>query len=831
MLAGGASLAPLAVCVAAAAESPDLGTLAANAQAAMKAEQWDAALAAYTRAVETFGGDRPLQKFGPQFGAVYYHKGTCEMRLKRWEEAMGSFEICYRDFPDPGPAAENGNSFQKMALLRWGEAAMGAGQWELALGKYRKFLKERDRGRDVFSQGPLHIGMAICEYRLGRIPEGNENLEIALHNKAGFSTPDAGIVAAFEALVGTAVSSRNEQALLDFIGKNRGELTAAPFVMHRFSGNFLKLAGDAAAAGMHAAALQIYQFVPSAETVGAAIRSKLVAMGALESVKEEGAPVPRKQLEAELADLEKQQASGTTAEALKLAGVAMIHEHFGNLRGALSIYQELESAHSASPAREQNLLNLVRTASLVSGGTETRRHAEEFLKAFPDSPNGQAVRRMLLTRLFGGRDYQACIDVAAPMAANLKADSPERDLCYHVLGASLFHRGRFQDSLPWLDKHAEAFPDSAFAAATAWLRAADLAKLERWQEAAALLDGLLEKRPAEAGLLPQVLLDRAKCHRHEQQYQEALSKLGRLVSEYPDSGSAAEALCLTGEIESLLGNKDKAVAAHEKALAIAEKTGDQPVIASSLENLVVLLGDAPRGDARLKKAAAYADRFWKEHAKESPAAPRIAVAEVAAYASVGRLDEALRRLQEEIAGVADSRPVTLALIEAHTAAYMEKHTPEELRNLYHDFPGIRQEDAFTRSELRQAVISVFEKTAAPDDQGRKAAIKGLYQELKTGFAMKDLSNRILVGIGDHLRLGTSTPRESLPFYDEVIGREDTSRRIAALMGRADVLSTSSTPAELAKAVADFKRVLDESTDKAERDYALGRIREIETAAK
>ena len=832
-LASAACLAPWALCAPAAAPDEGLGALAASAQAAMKAGQWDVALAACTRAVETFGAKNPMQAFGPQFGAVYHHKGVCEMKLKRWDDAMKSFEICYRDFPNTAAAAENANSFQKLALLRWGEAAMGAGKWELALEKFRKFLLERDRKRDVFLQGPLHIGMAVCHYRLGDIPEGNEDLEIALRNKAGFPTPDEGIAAAFEALVGAAVSAGNEQALLDFITKNRGELETSPSAMQRFAGVFLKLAGDAATAGMHGAALRIYQLVPSTESVMADIRSRLAAMGPMESVKDGGGAVSRKQLEAESAELEKQSASGITAEALKLSGVALIHERFGNIRGAFAIYQELEADHSTSANRGQNLFHLVRTAALVSSSAETRRHAEEFLKSFPTSPQAQAVRRILLTKLHGDRDHQACIEVATPMLDSLKPDSPERDLCLHVLGAALFHSGRFADALPLLEKHAESHPDSPFAAATAWLLAADLTALGRWQEAAVLLDAFLEQHAAERELLPLVLLDRAKCHQHEKQFHEALAKLTRLVSEFPESGATGEAFHLTGEIESQLGAKDKAAAAHESALGIAEKRGDSAAAAASLEALVVLSGDAPRGDPRLKKAAAYADRFWKDHAGTSAAKPRVAIAEIPAYAAAGRMDEALRRLQEAIVEAASgpSRAVTTALIQAHASAFLEKHTPADLKALYHGFPGIRADDVFTRSELRDAVIAAFEKRAAAGDEAAKPVVKALYQELKTGFAMKDLSNRLLVRIGDHLRLATSTPREALPFYDEVIGREDADRRMAALLGRADVFSASSAPADAAKAAEDFKRVARESADQAERDYALGRIKQTEAAGK
>jgi tetratricopeptide (TPR) repeat protein len=121
--------------------------------------------------------------------------------------------------------------------------------WELAITQFQKFLKERDKTRDKFSQGAFYINMAICHYKLGRIPEGNENLEIAIKNKERFPTPDAAIVAGFQALVTGAIEKRNEQALLDFIAKNRGELIIEPYAMHQYSRLFMKLAGDAVSAG------------------------------------------------------------------------------------------------------------------------------------------------------------------------------------------------------------------------------------------------------------------------------------------------------------------------------------------------------------------------------------------------------------------------------------------------------------------------------------------------------------------------------------------------------------------------------------------------------
>ncbi|MEX1116489.1 MAG: tetratricopeptide repeat protein [Akkermansiaceae bacterium] len=371
------SLAMLAaVALPAAAQDDDLEALVNRANAAMNAERWQEALASNTAAVERFGNDDPLRNYGTQFGAVHYRKGICEMKLQRWDEAMRSFEICYLDFPNDGATPENGNVFHKMALLKWGEAAMAAENWEFAISRFRKFTVERDKRRDTFPQGVFYISKAVCHYRLGRIPEGNENLEIAIRNQRIFPTPDEGIIAGFQALATAAVSQKNEQALLDFIGKNRGELMMEPALMHRYSRVFLKLAGDAVASGMTRVASALYSFVPTTEA-------------ALDDAK------ARSLSKQEIAGLEAELTGKNAPETIKLAAIAFLHEKNGNLRGAVAAYQQLESYFPHSENREANLFNLIRTTSRTGQSDRARSDAATFIRDFPNSPHVPELRALL----------------------------------------------------------------------------------------------------------------------------------------------------------------------------------------------------------------------------------------------------------------------------------------------------------------------------------------------------------------------------------------------------------------------------------------------------
>jgi tetratricopeptide (TPR) repeat protein len=341
----------LALTAAAISQEATLENLVEAGRAAMREKDWPQALELHTQAVTRFGQNDPLREFGAQFGAVFYHKGVCELKLRKWAEAMRSFETCYRDFPNTG--RDPGNPFQLLALCKWGEAAMGAEDWELAASRFAKFVSERNRTRDKFPQGSFYVNSAVCQYKLGRIPEGNENLEIAIQNKADFPTPQSGIVAGFEALVGAAIAGRNEQALLDFIGRNRGALVTDSPEDTDDANVFLKLAGEALAVGMKRAALAIYQLLPpsSANIAGA-----------------------------------------DTPESIRLAAIALIHEMAGNMRGAYASYLQLEANHPDAKSREHHLYQLIRTASVIGEFQCARNHAWKLRRDFPDSALLAAVR-------------------------------------------------------------------------------------------------------------------------------------------------------------------------------------------------------------------------------------------------------------------------------------------------------------------------------------------------------------------------------------------------------------------------------------------------------
>lgn len=811
-----------------AAAQDDLVVLVNRIQLAMEGENWAGALALCDTAIERFGKDHPLETFGPQFGAIHFRKGLCEMNLAKWDDAMRSFEICYRDFPNKNGAA-GGNPFEKMALLKWAEAAMGAKHWELAIAQFRKFVQERDKTRDTYQRGALYVGLAVCHYELGRIAEGNENLEIAVRNKARYPTPDSAVVSGFQSLVSAAIAKRDEQALLDFIHKNRGGLTLEPYAASLYTPVLMKLAGDAHTAGMPRAAVQIYQFIPPVETALDDVRARLQSMGNLSSVQDGPNTLDRKRLESTLASLEGMLRGKSSPEAGRLAAVATLHQKAGDLRGAYAALLQLEKFSSESENRENHLLQLIRVASRIAPHEETRRHAESFLMGFPDSPRTPEVRRLLLTTLFQNADYKACIEVGQPMLEKLKPGTPEHDDCLFVLGASYYHSGRHDLAEPLLEKQVTLYPESPHALQAGYFQASNETRRRDWEKALGLLEKFLAAHLDTSGnpYLPHALCDLATCQWALGRTEAARDSLKRATDGFPDNAIVEVGWLMRGDLERSIGMADAAETSYRKALEWAEKRGHRELAGRALSALVVLTRGRPVDAKRAAETVALADRFWKQYAEGSPDRTRVAAASALAYDVAGRGDEGLAKLRDAIAETVRN-PGTEDLenlIRAYAEVYLRKHGPEQLKQHFHSYPGLTPEHPEAAAMLRLAVITAFEDASgrAKDPTAKQAAdaeVKALFQQLKTGFAIKDLGNFILVRMGDFLRNHTATPREALPYYEEVMGRKDESFRFAALMGRADVFGRSSNPAEISKGIADYERVIKESPSAGEREFSV-----------
>jgi tetratricopeptide (TPR) repeat protein len=824
------------------AQGMNIGELLKDAEVAMNERRWQDANGILAEAVGAQGGNPKVHMmvFGPRFGLLHYRKGLTEVRMGLWAEAIESFEKCYRDYPNDPGRPDNRNQMRNLALLRWAEAAMGLGNWQLAIDQFRKFDEEK-QPNDRFNRGRFHTDLATCHFQLGNIPEGIDNLEIAINNKATFDTPETAIIVAFQTLVSAVVQSRNEQVLVDFINKNRAGLTIAPFRMHQFLQVFLKLAGDAFSAEMRQAAILLYQLVPPTQLVIEDARAVLAQLGGARGLRAGGETLVAADIEASIERITKLQSDKTAPEMIKLAALAFIHEGEGNLRGAFTAYRLLEADYSNSERREHNLYNLIRLASMLGEIDITEAEANKFIQAFPDSAYIPTVRRLMLSSLFFNGNYPACIQIATNMLPTLEKNTPEHDLCLFVLAGSYFYTGEYDQAQPMLDEHVETYSESDFLISSRYFQASNSARLQFWQRAGRMLDQFITDfpEPSQNTYYSMALFDRVTVHYAEEQNELALKIIDRLVNEFPDSPVIEQTLTLKGNILQSDGELEQATEAYLKALEVAESRNNSDIAGDAvyfLANVYTERITEDSNDPNAVKAIEYAERFWKEFAKFSPLQPQLAVVQMKPLENLGRFREGLERLRSVISEMARD-PEAIGLEEAinsYTEAYLKEYSLVQLREHFFNFPDIRVADRAARALLRIAVIGAYESHARKvEDPAEKSAAEGtvraLFQELKADFNPAELTNFILVKLGDYLRNNTGAPREALAYYDEVLSRPDQSYRFDALSGRADVLGSTGDPADAARALEDFERIYRDSQDRRQQEFALMRMVQISLA--
>ncbi|YCM43679.1 tetratricopeptide repeat protein [Verrucomicrobiaceae bacterium 227] len=843
MLAFGAFCAPV--------KGQAIANLHAEALTEMKAGNWPGAHTLLVRATDNFDARAP-QLFGPRFGWFWYHRGYAEIKLGKYEDAMKSFKQCYEKYANV--AAKKGqapsmNLYHKKALLLWGHAAKGAEEWDTSIRMYKKFLKERDPTRDSYEKGVFYINMAINHFKLKKIKEGSEFLETAIKGKVTFPTPNKGIMAAFNDMVAAVIEKKDEASLLDFITKNRAHIKLEPFEAHEFSQLFMKLAQDAKASEMFRATFELYALVPSTIAAIDDIKSRLAMVGTYPRTIKDGSMIVKKEdLEASLLDLQNADKAGKVNEVYAFLNTAVMHEEDGNTRGAFAVYEQLELYFPKAkifrdkklvPAREGNLYNLVRTSAVIGEVLTTEHYGSIFLKDFPQSSHVDEVRRMMLTSLFFNGEYEKCIEVAERMIDNLSKPSKQHDICLFVLGGSKHYTAAFVEAQPLLDEYIETYDgkdaDKIRLQATLYFQAANRSRLQEWTKSASLLDAFLKKYPDPKSnlYLPFALYDRANCYYAESENDPAFDNVTRIEEEFPGVAIMESNYALKGNILESLSKPDEAETYYKKALELAETKKNDLVAGECLFYLTALVGKEKIGkteNPRVAEAVPYYNKFWDQYGSDSPFKAKVAVAGIPGMAKIGKLDEALERLQGVIADIAKS-PGTPGLEEAigsYTDAYLKSHTPTELKEHYYAFPQIDSRDKATRALLRIAIIDVFEGVLESADKendeklviNAKAMIEVLFNELRTEFEPKDLSNFILVKVGDFIRKKTSSPAIAKPYYEEALNRpDDQTHKYRAIFGLADVLGRG-TSDDQKRAIDLLTRVVADSDDDADKEDAL-----------
>ena len=815
----------------------------------------------FEKIVKVYGPRSPML-YGPKFGGMYYRKGIVELKLanlakrsqnakaaREWfKKAAQSFATCYEKYPDGAPnMAKTLNPAYNASLQRWAEACVGMGDYDKALQLYLKFQKER-KPKDKYlpTPGGFYINLATCNFLKSNpdVETGLKYLEIALKNKVKMKTSDSSIVAGFLALSQAVIESKNEAAMVDFLNKNRADITMEPYKMYNFIPVLLKLAGDALNSEMYVATFNLYAMIPGSDEILEDIRVREEQLGDRPGIKDGLNIIEAATLRATADKIKKRLSEGKSHDAKVLTAMAYLQDKMGNHRGVLGVLNQLELYYKKNVNRETNLFNLVRVSSVLGDIGDTEKYGSLFIKNFPASSKASTVRRLMLSSLFFNGKYKECLELAEGMISDLPSGSEQHEICLFVLGGSHFYLGQYSKAQPQLEKYVKEYPEGKFIMHAEYFLASNLTRMQQFTKAAEKLNAFLAKYPDRSKnvYMANALFDLASCHFSNGEYDAASKIIENLLTDFPNSPIIAMAYNMRGNILETEKKFDEAEKSYIEAYNIAKKKGSKSVAAEALSYLVGMLcaEEGKKVNPRAKDAVPYYETFMKDYPK-SQFRPQVVVYGYPGMKAAGKAEEGLKNMQDTIPELAkrSNSAFLEETVNAFTKAYLEfpGNTPEKLKDLYFNFPGIDLKNQRVLALLRIAIIGVFEgekeKAVAAKDESKvmryDSAIKVLFRDLKTEFKPKDLTNLILLKVADYLREKTSAPKQAIPYYEELLNRKDQFGKFKARFGIADILGNSDNPADNKKAIDQLKdvyKLAKKDKDKATQGKALFRLVEI-----
>ena len=849
-----------------------IGVAVQTAQKAMQAKEYTEARALYAEVIKDFGRGA-IEEYGPKFGSIYYFKGFAEWVIaqqakgakdqkgvQKWNAlAKASFKACYEKFPNTGEHAElSTNAHHSLSLQMWATIEAASGKHAEAVELYNKFIKAKS-AKDKFhpTTGTFYANLARSYYSLEtpNIAQGSLHFGKALENKQKANTSDDSIANAFLAFSSAAVKLKSEAKLVDFVNEHRSSMLLDSYKMSAYTPFLLKMASEAVKSKMYTAAYIFYGMIPNTSDVIESIEEKTRQLAGRKAVKDGADVVDAEKLQADLEKMKKQVSSGEPVEVPVLMGLAYLNEQTGNRPAVYAILSKLEKDHSKSKHRESNLFNLVNTTSSLGKVIETAEFGQTFLDDFPKSENASAVKERMLVSLFFRGEYKKSLEVSSGLIKSLEAKgaSEAHDVCLFVKGGSHYYLGQVDSAQPELDKHVKSYPNSKLAMHAAYYRASNLTRKKEWIAATAALNEFINKYPDPKvnNYLPNAIYDLANSYYSDSKYDDALKNIERLESDFAGATVLDLAYNLKGNISESTEKYAQAEKSYATALQIAESKDHKRVAAEALNYLIGMLSAEKIGgkeNTRTAEALPYYDKFVKEH-KDSPFKSQVAVYSMHALQANGRGAEGLNYLKSVIVETAaTSRQFFLKeLVDTYASVYTEQkgNTPEKLRKELGKVK-IASNNKRALALIRIAVITSYEDALrSPEVKGNKklevrygADIKALFGDLKKEFKPADLGPDILVRIADYVRTKTSSPKESLPYYEEILKRKNKEFEGKALLGVADVMGRSSNAADKKKAITTLEKVLDkikddkdDKDDKEARGEALARLVELHSEGK
>ncbi|MCB1225018.1 MAG: tetratricopeptide repeat protein [Verrucomicrobiales bacterium] len=791
-------------------EGLDLQTLFEKNSEFMENSQWEYALMPLNVIIADYGEDA-MDEYGPMFGVMYYRQGFCLKNLKKFEEALTSYEKCYNDFankPDTEPAKKN--PVWELCRLEMGIVNQALGRYDKAVEDYEAFARQ-PAAAGTYDEVGFRIQAAACYAKAGKADRARQLIE-GLFKLTGNAAPRAD--ALFRAMLtltedwanNNSEPAKAEKEAHQFLDLYAGKVAVSPFDMARFQFNerVLGIAQKASGNDQNTLAIRLLTHYASASNILRDLEKRAIDM----------APNVPQALTNEIAKYRAMLTSPDSRDWLALLLLAACHERLGNQAAAFAIYQHCLNEVPKHPNREIILFGAMRCAMALRHMDFAQHLGTVFRTEFPDSKYAAVVNTMMLESLFFSQHYDEALELANRVRDAIPEDDPNRDLATFVIGASLFNLNRIADAVPELEEHTKKYPDSRFKEYVRYFLAASFQREKNWEKSGELLDKFIADFP-QSDYLSFALMDRASCHFQLGQYDSCMARLGQLQKQFPQFPNLDVAISMRGDSHLMLNNNTEAEAAYLKARELAIEAG--PSHAVILGRILLQLIRTSKALQKQDQIIQFYDEYMKDHTGGYYDA-EVIVGSMEALQNANRGEEALAALEKVIIrlGSGEPGPGIEEAIGSYTEHGIAVMGAEKLYAKLENFvPQGTEVNETLRAWLLMARIDLLQNDAYKDQFPKRAAqIQVAFEELR-GFDPKTLPTYIVTQVGRNLAEQDSTEarKVAVDWFDEVIRRGDSEFYPLALMGRARIIASEGGPSAMKEAIAAFDRVVRELPDK------------------
>jgi len=131
-------------------------------------------------------------------------------------------------------------------------------------------------------------------------------------------------------------------------------------------------------------------------------------------------------------------------------------------------------------------------------------------------------------------------------------------------------------------------------------------------------------------------------------------------------------------------------------------------------------------------------------------------------------------------------------VQSYAEVYLKNHTLDEFKEYIFGFHHPKVVAAHFRVVIADAYRIKLDSGIYADDKEKaeyaEAVFKVLFEELSRDFALEDLSNYLLVRIGDYISEKKNEPRAARVYYEEVLKRPAGQPYRSAALGGLEKIS-------------------------------------------